>query len=78
MRKKNFGGMALFLIVVGAIILGLCGYFSWTDNNLEWMFRQFAKRPVQVNNFISFILACIMNGFGLLFNIVIEILKAIL
>ncbi len=78
MKKRNYGGLFVFLLVLGTLVLGICGYFTWTDNNLEWMFSQLAKRPVQVNNFVSFILTCIMNIFGLLFNIVIEILKAIL
>lgn len=76
MKKRNYGGLTVFLLVIVAIVLVLCGYFSWTDGNLEWMFSQLAKRPVQVNNFVSFILTCIMNIFGLAFNLVIEILKA--
>lgn len=62
--------LLIFVLVILAFIVAMWfGYVGWTDTNLEFVLKR------EVPNFISGLLAIISNVFGLIFNIVVSLMR---
>jgi len=76
LKKGNYtGGTALAIIVVFAGVFALLAL--WTDRNLEFWLSYFSDKPVEVSYWLSFLLTLVLNGFIVVANVVLEILRLI-
>lgn len=74
-RKSISNSIGLVLIIV--LIVLLCSMVGWTDSNLDWLVSKISGQPKDVPTWISALVTFIGNGFALVFNVVIEILKLV-
>lgn len=74
--KKGFTLVELLICL--AIIAVLClipAYVVWTDGNLDYIVSLIKGKSVNVPMWLSAIFAIVSNGVGLLFNIIVSIIK---
>ena len=76
MKRKSISNYVELVLIVLLIVL-LCFMVSWTDSNLDWLVSKISGQPKDVPTWISTLVTFIGNGFALIFNIIIEILKLI-
>lgn len=68
----------LVLGIIFPLILGIIYALSlWTDRNLEYWLSMAKGVPVDVPQWISFLLTLVLNGVILLLNIIGELLRLV-
>lgn len=76
MKRKGFSNSIGIILIILLIVL-LCFMVGWTDSNLDWLISKISGQTKDVPTWISALVTFIGNGFALVFNIVIEVLKLI-
>lgn len=65
-------------IGISAFILGIIALLSlWTDSNLDWMMSEIKGQVVNVPYWVSFLTTLIFNGFALMFNIIVSLVRLV-
>jgi len=76
---KNSKGYTLIEVMICVVIIAvLCLlplYVIWTDGNLDYAVSLIKGKSVNVPMWISVIFAIVSNGVGLVFNIIVAIIK---
>lgn len=65
--------IGIFLLILGIIAL----LFLWTDSNLDWMMSEIKGQAVNVPYWLSFLITLIFNGFALMFNIIVSLIRLV-
>ena len=73
--KKTVIIETLICLGVLAILCLIPVYMIWTDNNLDYVVSLIKGKPVNVPFWISALFSIVANGIGLLFNLIVEIIK---
>lgn len=74
--KKNSDASSLEMFIALGFAFGLLYLVSlWTDRSLEFWLSYSKGSPVEVPQWLSFILTIVLNGVILLANIVSEIIR---
>lgn len=76
MKRKNVSNSVGLVLIILLIVL-LCSMVGWTDSNLDWLVSKISGQPKDVPTWISTLVTFIGNGFALVFNVIIEILKLV-
>lgn len=74
--KKGYTLVEVMIVII--ILLALCLlplYISWTDTNLDYIVSMIKGKSVNVPIWLSAIFAIVSNGVGIIFNIIVSIIR---
>lgn len=79
MNRKGFSLAELMVVALSAffIFVIVIGGTWWTGRSLDWALTQWKHHSIHIPYWLDFIIACIGNGFVLIFDLIIEILRRI-
>jgi hypothetical protein len=67
------------IIIWGSVLCAIGAVISkWTESNLEFWLSLIKGQPVDVPYILALILTIFVNGVGILFNVVSELLKLVI
>jgi len=64
------------IFIVSLLIL-IPFFVIWTDNNIEYLIHSITGKDINFPMFLSVLIASFFNGATLVFNIIVEVIKAI-
>jgi len=70
--------MTRLIVLLGFIMLIPIFVAGWTEKSLEFWLTMLKGETVDVPYFLAFILTLFANVFGILFNVITEILKLVI
>lgn len=79
-NQKDSAELAGFALTIGifSLILGITALLSlWTDSNLDWMMSEIKGQVVNVPYWLSFLTTLIFDGFALMFNIIVSLIRLV-
>lgn len=79
-NQKGSAELAGIALTIGmfSLILGIIALLSlWTDSNLDWMMSEIKGQVVNVPYWLSFLTTLIFNGFVLMFNIIVSLIRLV-
>lgn len=71
----DFFALLGIVSLLGVCLCGTYFYLSWSQSVYEYWLAMYAKHPVHLNFFLSAIISMLLNGVGLLLNIITEVLR---
>lgn len=80
MNQKGSTELAEIALIIGIFtsILAIIALLSlWTDSNLDWMMSEIKGQVVNVPYWVSFFTTLIFNGFALMFNIIVSLVRLV-